>query len=194
MQDGAGLVIEGHIAVLASVPLQVFLVEAVFGDVIQSAVGANPPSCNRTTRNSSAAAAPSANSTNSAGSGPRSDDAFCVRALAIGVRGILGYRSLFGHALWSRAETTPTIRNMSASRLGVQHQPHLLLRRRLQGRFARGARNVGGSRLPELGRSLRMCLGVTPSSAATTYTPTLLELVHGIPDGLCRPALCNISF
>ena len=43
MQDGAGLVIEGHPAVLAGVSLQVVLVAAVFGDVIQPAVWTKHP-------------------------------------------------------------------------------------------------------------------------------------------------------
>ena len=34
MDEGAGLVIKGLAAILAGVPLQVFLVEIVFGDVI----------------------------------------------------------------------------------------------------------------------------------------------------------------
>ena len=39
MQDGAGLVVEGFLAVLTSISLQVVLVETVFADVIQPAVG-----------------------------------------------------------------------------------------------------------------------------------------------------------
>ncbi len=39
MEEGSGLIIKGLAAILVGVSLQVFLVEAVFGDVIQSVVG-----------------------------------------------------------------------------------------------------------------------------------------------------------
>ena len=43
VQDGAGLVVKRLHTVLAGVPLQMFLVEAVFGDVLMLAVGAEHP-------------------------------------------------------------------------------------------------------------------------------------------------------
>ena len=89
MEEGADLVAEGLAAVLAGVPLQVFLVEAVFDDVLMLAVGIKHPPFHRTIRNSSAAAALSANRTSNVSRRPRPVALlFCFLAPVIGAWGI----------------------------------------------------------------------------------------------------------